>query len=102
MSTYHQIQPVSTTSVRYISNLTLIEEQTRKQLGKKTRGMKNRLMFLHVSLVRSTSMFMYEWNLIICRKKKKKTLVLCSGSGAVGLSQKGNHDLKSWTSDEYK
>lgn len=37
-------------------------------------------------------------------KKKKKNIVrvLCSGSGAVGLSQKGYRGLKSWNSDEYK
>lgn len=66
MSTYHRIQPGSITSVCYVSNLTLIEEQTKKSLQKKNKtGMKNMLMFLNVGLGRSMSMFMYEWNLKI-------------------------------------
>lgn len=73
-------------------------------MKKKNRN-ENMLMCLNVGLVRSTSMFMYEWNLKIWKKKKQKkniVRVLCSGSGAVGLSRMENHDLNWWNSDEYK
>lgn len=71
-------------------------------MNKKTK--KKNEKYAHVSQCGSGKKHVnvYVWVENMKKKKNNIVLVLCSGSEALGLSQKQNHDLKSWNTDEYR
>lgn len=60
--------------------------------------MKNMVMFVNVGLVRSTSMFMYEWKLKTWGKKEKHCVCCVQGHGLwVSIEREiEQEDLKTW------